>query len=139
MEDTVSQVFNAYTTTANALALKMVSQLPNLYDAIIDCLHATCDSQNTEMSKRIDEMFVRCTESASTDQDLIDSINNIRFSRFEDALKEVMASATAPQPGRDPKEDLRSHVQQVLGGFYMVSPPSRVTISPGLAYSYFYV
>lgn len=121
VEDTVSQVFNAYTTTANALAVKMVAQLPNLYDAIIDCLHRTCDNQATEMTKRVDEMFVRCTESASTDQDLIDGINNIRFSRFENALKEVLSSATMPDPssGKNPKEELKNHMQQVLGGFYM--------------------
>lgn len=64
-------------------------------------------------------MFLRCTESASTDQDLIDSINNIRFNRFENALKEVMATAPDPEQGMDPKEFLKSHMMDVLGGFYM--------------------
>ena len=39
----------------------MANQFPVLLEAIIACLHETCDQQAIEIGKRIDEMFIRCT------------------------------------------------------------------------------
>jgi len=61
VDECISEVFTAYTSTANALATKMANQFPVLLEAIISCLHETCDQQAIELGKRIDEMFVRCT------------------------------------------------------------------------------
>lgn len=81
----------------------------------------TCDLQSIEVGRRVDEMFIRCTECASTDQDLIDSINVIRFTRFETALKQVYTAAK-DQDGMgqgQTKAELKAHVLEMLGGFYM--------------------
>ena len=61
VDECISEVFTAYTSTANALATKMANQFPVLLEAIIACLHETCDQQAIEIGKRIDEMFIRCT------------------------------------------------------------------------------
>ena len=71
------------------------------------------------MGRRVDEMFIRCTESASTDQDLIDSINVIRFTRFETAMKEVFTAAKDAESSKQTKAELKAHVLEMLGGFYM--------------------
>jgi hypothetical protein len=71
------------------------------------------------VGRRVDEMFIRCTESASTDQDLIDSINVIRFTRFEQAMKEVFTAAKDGESGKQTKAELKAHVMEMLGGFYM--------------------
>lgn len=85
----------------------------------MSCLHLTCDLQAIEVGRRVDEMFIRCTESASTDQDLIDSINVIRFTRFEQALKEVFTAAKDGESSKQTKAELKAHVLEMLGGFYM--------------------
>lgn len=64
-------------------------------------------------------MFIRCTESASTDQDLIDSINVIRFTRFETAMKEVYTAMKDTEMNKQTKAELKTHVLESLGGFYM--------------------
>lgn len=61
VDECISEVFTAYTSTASALATKTASQLPALYDEIVACLHLTCDIQAIEVGRRIDEMFIRCT------------------------------------------------------------------------------
>ena len=94
-------------------------QIPKLYDEIITCLHLTCDLQALDVGRRVDEMFIRCTESASTDQDLIDSINVIRFTRFESAMKEVFTAAKDGDVTKQTKAELQAHVMEMLGGFYM--------------------
>lgn len=146
VDEAVSQAFNAYTSTANALAMKMTQQvspascppppivvslglifiigcmqpqIPRLYDEILSCLHLTCDLQAIEVGRRVDEMFIRCTESASTDQDLIDSINVIRFTRFESALKEVYTACKDQEYSKQNKAELKAHVLEMMGGFYM--------------------
>lgn len=52
-------------------------------------------------------------------QDLIDSINVIRFSRFESALKEVFTAAKDGETNKQSKAELQKHVVEMLGGFYM--------------------
>jgi hypothetical protein len=65
-------------------------------------------------------MFLRSTESASSDVDLIESINNIRFSRFEKTLDEVLFVARdSDPPGQNTKDELKSLVMEMLGHTYM--------------------
>lgn len=45
------------------------------------------------MHRRVMEMFTRGTEGAASDQELILSINEIRFKRFDQALIEVLTVA----------------------------------------------
>lgn len=85
------------------------------------------------MLKRVDEIFLRSTESAAMDNDLIESINNIRFMRFETALREALLVAKEPeQPnpngnngvtisstGSNNKELLKQHLLEILGPSYM--------------------
>jgi hypothetical protein len=90
-----------------------------LYDEILSTLHITCDLQSIEVGRRVDEMFLRCTESASSDQDLIDSINVIRFTRFETAMKQAFTAAPDQELSKQNKAALKEHVLEVLGGCYM--------------------
>lgn len=69
---------------------------------------------------KIEELFVRSVESATSDMYLIESINKIRFNKFETSLKEVLlvAKETGP-PEANSKEDLKQHVMEMLGNLYM--------------------
>ena len=51
---------------------------------------------------------------------MIDSINVIRFSRFENALIDVFAAAKDNQiDAKQSKAELQKHILDTLGGFYM--------------------
>lgn len=71
------------------------------------------------MYDRIDELFVRSIESTSADQALIESINQIRFERFDQVLEEALGVAKEGQPGSMSKEDLKYHIMEILGHAYM--------------------
>lgn len=71
------------------------------------------------MKLRVDEMFLYGTEGASTDQQLIETINNLRFSRFEQTLQEVLIVAKESEPGKGTKEELKTHILDMLGFAYV--------------------
>jgi hypothetical protein len=64
-------------------------------------------------------MFTRSTEGASSDQELIASINEIRFARFDQALVEVLTVAKEVEPGKGSKDEMKSHIMDMLGHAYM--------------------
>lgn len=71
------------------------------------------------MHRRVVEMFTRSTEGASSDQELIASINEIRFARFDQALVEVLTVAKETEPGKGSKDEMKAHVLDMLGHAYM--------------------
>jgi hypothetical protein len=84
------------------------------------CLHENVNLKSVEIARRVDEMFLRSTESAASDVDLIQSINSIRHSRFEKTLTEVLFVAKdSDPPGQNTKEELKSLVMEMLGHTYM--------------------
>lgn len=86
----------------------------------MNCLHENIAAKSIEITRRVDEMFLRSTESAASDVDLIESINTIRYSRFEKTLTEVlMVARDSDPPGQNTKEELKSLVMEMLGHTYM--------------------
>ncbi len=77
--------------------------------------------QADTLAKKIDEMFLHNIETASSDRELVESINAIRFDRFDTALREMLmvAKDSEPEPGRRSEEDLKAHVMEMLGSSYM--------------------
>eukprot|EP01038_Epipyxis_sp_PR26KG_P012383 gene12383-16611_t len=138
VDESMVEIFSVYVIGAKKLALNLLHQYPRMYDALVSCINEVCVLQSFEMSKRIDEIFLRSTESASNDSDLIDAINQIRNKRFETALKEVLMVAKEPQVLDDSqirgnyrhssvaksaeimKDHLKEHVMEMLGHTYMM-------------------
>ncbi len=71
------------------------------------------------MHRRVIEMFTRGSEGAASDQELILSINEIRFKRFDQALIEVLTVAKEVEPGKGSKDDMKAHMMDMLGHAYM--------------------
>lgn len=118
-EDTVFQLFELYLSIAHALADKLMVQFPKLNAAISETLRAVTDIQIEAMAKRVDEMFERSTEGAATDEELIQTINNIRCQHFELSLRQALIVAKETEPGQGSKEQMRNLVVEVLGPAYM--------------------
>lgn len=79
-----------------------------------------CKLQTTQIMLKIEELFVRSVESATSDMYLIESINKIRYNKFETALKEVLTVAKETgKPEDNSKEDLKQHVMEMMGNLYM--------------------
>lgn len=71
------------------------------------------------MNKRVDEMFERSTEGAATDEELIQTITNIRCEHFELSMREALMIAREPPAGQGSKEALRNLIVDVMGPAYM--------------------
>ena len=87
---------------------------------IAQVIEESCKTQTNQIMLKIDELFVRSVESATSDMYLVESINKIRFNKFETSLKEVLtvAKETGP-PESNSKDDLKQHVMEMLGNLYM--------------------
>lgn len=77
------------------------------------------------MNKRVEEMFQRSTEGAATDEELIQTINAIRYEHFDLALREVLTviqptsntSNNGLKPGS--KEHFKAAFVEMMGPAYM--------------------
>jgi hypothetical protein len=118
-EEAIGKLFEVYVQVANELADKLTLQYPFLNQVILSTVSSILAKYHEDMQSRIEEMFTRSTEGTANDLELIESINQIRFARFEQALIEVLTVAKEVEPGKSTKEDMKSHVQDMLGHAYM--------------------
>lgn len=93
--------------------------MPQVHHRLTGVVHEVTANYLTIMYNRIDELFVRSIESTSADQELITSINEIRFHNFDQVLEEAMMVAKEDSPGNMSKDDLKYHLMEILGHAYM--------------------
>jgi hypothetical protein len=76
-------------------------QFPKLYNVVVEVLSETCRIQAVEVAKRVEEMFLQdfSGANASSDKALIECINHVRISRFETALRGVLAAVKQEEDG----------------------------------------
>jgi interferon-induced GTP-binding protein Mx1 len=120
IEDCVQSLLSTYGEVSQALSHSLMSAFPYLLRHIQETLLANVSASNEILQRRVEEMFLHTIESASSDEELIDAINTIRFQRFDQALQEVLAIAKEQNgPGNSTKEELKQHVIEMLGHAYI--------------------
>lgn len=101
VEDCIADCFESYQTAGEKLAYKYVTQYPKLLHRFIEVLREVCSTQLAQASRRVEEMFMRDPSSSSSsyaDTELVECINQVRFARFEKALREVLIVAREGTP-----------------------------------------
>lgn len=120
MEDCVQQLLSTYSDVAVSLVHQLMAAYPYLRRVIQEVLTVNVTAAQDVLQKRVEEMFFHSIESASSDEELIASINTIRFQRFDQSLQEVMMVAKeANGPGKSTKEDLKQLIMDTLGYAYI--------------------
>jgi hypothetical protein len=120
IEDCVQSLLSTYGDVSQALSHSIMSAFPHLLRHIQETLLANVSASDEILQRRVEEMFLHTIESASSDEELIDAINTIRFHRFDQALQEVLTVAKEQNgPGKSTKEELKQHVIEMLGYAYI--------------------
>ena len=69
--------------------------------------------------RRIEELFDGGGANGYiNDEEFQESINSIRFRRFDNAVEACKQSATETRPGKMTKDELKQHVKEMLGHMY---------------------
>lgn len=120
IEDCVQHLLTTYAEVSSTLSQTLMAAYPFLLRHIQETLTTNIQASNDVLQRRVEEMFLHTIESASTDEELIASINSIRFQRFDQALQEVLAVAKEQNgPGQSTKDELKQHVTEMLGYAYI--------------------
>jgi hypothetical protein len=94
VEEIVLQSFDLYENVSEGLAEKLTSSFPKLTGEIKKSVNVNMSKQMEVINRRVDEMFDHSVEGASSDHELIDTINSIRFARFDQTLREALMVIT---------------------------------------------
>lgn len=119
VENAIARVVEVYMRTSSVLISRISGQYPTICDSVMSVVRHTLHVQSKEMIRRTDELFDGADATLVDDKDFIASINRIRLSRFDNAIADIMDSAKEMRPGKMEKEELKQHVQELLGQTYM--------------------
>ena len=102
------------------LLSRMVPGWPAINVAVTDVANKLINDFSDDLSAKLDDIFVKESDPFTTNENMLELINELRFRNFDRALQQVMASIEDKPLGADYSE-LQALVVQRLGGWYMQS------------------
>ncbi len=109
----------ASTRAVSALILqRLVPQYPALGAAVTEIATRLVNEFADELAERLGDIFKKESDPFTTNENMLDLINQLRFRNFDRAMEQVMASIEDKDEKR-PVAELQNHVAQRLGGWYM--------------------
>ena len=119
-ENAISKITEVYARTSSVLVSKIAGQFPKLCSRVMELVESSCIHQSSEMMRRIEELFDGGGANGYiNDEEFQESINSIRFRRFDNAVEACKQSAIETRPGKMTKDELKQHVKEMLGHMYM--------------------
>jgi len=121
-----ARVVQSTRAVSAALLARLVPGYPALSTEVTDLANRLVNELSEELSVKLEDIFVKESDPFTTNENMIELINQLRFRNFDRALEQVMASiddksqGTAEGGARGTRE-LQSLVVQRLGGWYMAS------------------
>ena len=114
-----SQVVQSARRVSAQLLACLVPSFPSLSAAVTELCNRIVDDLSDELGAKLDSIFVKESDPFTTNENMLELINQLRFRNFERALAQVMGSIEDKEGGTS--ADLQSLVVQRLGGWYMQS------------------
>lgn len=127
-----AQVVQATRAVSALLVSKLMPSYPGMGSAVTDISTKLINEFSDELSSKLDDIFVKESDPFTTNENMLELINQLRFRNFERALEQVMASvkepttksseqggAAAAAEAGGSKSELQAQVTQRLGGWYM--------------------
>jgi interferon-induced GTP-binding protein Mx len=124
-----AQVVYSTRAVSALLVSKLMPSYPGMGSAVTDIATRLINEFSEELSAKLDDIFVKESDPFTTNENMLELINQLRFRNFERALEQVMASLKEPSKPSEGvaaaeaagwgKAELQAQVTQRLGGWYM--------------------
>jgi len=122
-----NQVVHASRSVCNELVQRVVPSYPKLAATMYQVAAGLINDQSDALAQRLEDVFVKESDPFTTNENMLELINQTRFRKFDRALQHVMNSVAKPG---DSQDSVEAQVIQTLGGWYMnthgVNTTSRV-------------
>jgi hypothetical protein len=99
----------------------LVPQFPQLCDEVRSVVSGLIDQLGEDCSNDIEQIFIRESDPFTTNDDMFELINRIRYQNFDKVLGDVMSASLGPSGNPGSVEAMKASVQQRLGQWYMMN------------------
>lgn len=116
------QYIAAARSVSDSLAQALAPNYPALAVEIRTCAHQVMDKFGDEVQEKLDEVFAKESDPYTTNESMLELINQIRLKNFDVALQSVLSTAppgSIMSSNEKARNMAKAHVKRQLGRWYM--------------------